>query len=76
MKIILKATHYDIEIDPEEIPSEVLEQLLAAVRYGHPTGHDAVEAIIRGCRSNALAHGKENPNNSQENAGIIKIKRN
>jgi hypothetical protein len=55
MKIILKSTHYDLEIDPIEIPDAVLEQLLAGVRYGHPTGHDAVEAIIRGRRNNALA---------------------
>jgi hypothetical protein len=74
MKIILKSTFSDLEIDPAEIPDAVLEQLLAAIRYGHPTGHDAVEAIIRGCRSNALAHGKKNPNNSpQETAELIKI---
>jgi hypothetical protein len=53
MKIILKSTFSDLEIDPAEIPDAVLEQLLAAKRYGHPTGHDAVEAIIRDCRSNA-----------------------
>jgi hypothetical protein len=55
MKIILKSTHYDLEIDPIEIPSEVLDQLLTGVRFGHPTGFDAVEGIIRNCRSNALA---------------------
>jgi hypothetical protein len=53
VKIILKSTHYDMEIDPAEIPDEALGQLLEALRYGHPTGHDAVEAIIRDCRNTA-----------------------
>jgi hypothetical protein len=42
-----------MEIDPAEIPDEALGQLLEALRYGHPTGHDAVEAIIRDCRNTA-----------------------
>jgi hypothetical protein len=58
MKIILKSTFSDLEIDPAEIPDAVLEQLLAAIRYGHPTGHDAVEEIIRNCRNNAPRQGK------------------
>ena len=70
MKIILKSTFSDLEIDPTEIPSEVLEQLLAALRYGHPTGHDAVEAIIRNCRSNALA--RQGKPKSAENTDKMK----
>jgi hypothetical protein len=70
MKIILKSTHYDLEIDPTEIPDAVLGQLLEALRYGHPTGHDAVEEIVRNCRSNAPTR-QGNSNLSQDNNGQL-----
>jgi hypothetical protein len=57
MKIVLKNTHVNVEICPEDIPDEVLEQLTDAIRHGWPVSNDVVDTIIRNCRNNALAHG-------------------
>jgi hypothetical protein len=52
MKILAKTTHYDIEIDPADIPDDaILNQLLESIRHGWPVNHDVVEAVVRNVRA-------------------------
>jgi hypothetical protein len=57
MKLVLKNTHVNVEISPEDIPVVALDGLLEAIRHGWPVANDIIEAIIRDGRNKALAHG-------------------
>jgi hypothetical protein len=60
VKIIAKTTHYDVEIDPVDIPDDTtLEQLLESLRHGWPVNHDVVEAVVRNARALKLVKNQK-----------------
>jgi hypothetical protein len=72
MKLVLKNTHVNVEISPEDIPAEVCEALFEAIHHGWPVKNDIIVTIIRNCWNSA--HSKKKPNNSpHESVELIKI---
>jgi hypothetical protein len=50
MKLVLKNTHVNVEISPEDIPAAALDGVLEAIRQGWPINYDVIEGIIRAGR--------------------------
>jgi hypothetical protein len=63
LRITIKATHYNLEFGPEEVPGAAFNGLLEAIRQGFPVANDIIDAIVRDCCSNALAQ-QEKPKQS------------
>jgi len=54
VKIILKSTHFNIELGPEELSDSSLAQLLEAVCGGWPVNNDTIGVILRDYRASAV----------------------